>query len=64
MVVHGCYVRGFRTSLRRLLRPVQKFALMLASLSHDLKHPGNTNLFEINSQSKLAIRYSDQSVLE
>lgn len=42
----------------------QVFAILLSAVVHDVDHPGNTNLFEINSQSELALRYNDQSVLE
>lgn len=31
---------------------------------HDIEHTGRNNLFEINSISKLAVRYNDNSVLE
>ena len=31
---------------------------------HDVDHTGKNNLYEINSASKLAIRYNDNSVLE
>lgn len=38
--------------------------LLLAALGHDMEHPGFTNAFQIASQSQLAIRYNDHSVLE
>ena len=37
---------------------------MLAGLCHDVDHRATTNIFEVNSASKLAYRYSDISVLE
>jgi GAF domain-containing protein len=43
---------------------LQKYGLLLAALCHDLDHPGNTNAFEINSGSQLAVTYNDQHVLE
>jgi hypothetical protein len=39
-------------------------SFLIASLVHDFKHFGVNNMFLINSQSKLAIRYNDKSVLE
>jgi 3'5'-cyclic nucleotide phosphodiesterase len=41
-----------------------KFTLILSALCHDVDHTGRTNVYEINSLSKLAIRYHDKSVLE
>lgn len=38
--------------------------MILSALCHDVDHTGRTNIFEINSLSKLAIRYHDKSVLE
>jgi hypothetical protein len=40
------------------------FATLIAALCHDINHPGNTNSYEINSFSKLARLYNDNSVLE
>ncbi len=52
------------TSLLGKLKPVISFAILIAAISHDIDHPGNTNSYEINSVSKYAILYNDASVLE
>jgi high affinity cGMP-specific 3',5'-cyclic phosphodiesterase 9 len=46
------------------LKPVVVFATLIAAISHDIDHPGNTNSYEINSLSKYAMLYNDSSVLE
>lgn len=48
----------------RLLTPVEVFALLTAAFCHDLEHPGTNNAYQVNSQTDLAIRYNDVSVLE
>ena len=40
------------------------FGLMIATLVHDIDHPGHTNLFEIKKKSELSQIYNDNSVLE
>jgi hypothetical protein len=40
------------------------FAMLIAAICHDYKHPGTNNLFQINTRSKFAMRYNDISVLE
>jgi len=40
------------------------FSILVAAATHDIGHPGHGNTFEINTESELAIRYNDQSVLE
>lgn len=47
----------------KLDRHIQ-FAFTLACLGHDVGHTGKNNNYEINSQSKLAMRYNDRSPLE
>lgn len=42
----------------------QAFGILVSAVVHDVDHPGNTNLFEVNSGSDLAIRYNDNAVLE
>ena len=44
--------------------PLVNFAIVFAGLVHDTDHSATTNLFHINTSSKLAIRYSDKSILE
>jgi len=39
-------------------------ALLISALAHDVDHPGNNNDFEINTNSELAIKYNNKSVLE
>jgi hypothetical protein len=41
-----------------------QFAFVVASLGHDVGHTGRNNNYEINSRSKLALRYNDRSPLE
>jgi hypothetical protein len=46
------------------LTKYQQFAILVSAVVHDVDHPGNTNLFEVNSASELALRYNDSAVLE
>jgi hypothetical protein len=39
-------------------------SLFISSAAHDVDHPGNNNVFEIKTKSKLATLYNDVSVLE
>jgi len=52
------------SSLITKLNPNILLGLLIAALCHDIDHPGNTNTYEINSMSKIALLYNDISVLE
>ncbi len=39
-------------------------AFLVSALAHDVRHPGLTNAYHINSKSDIALRYNDISVLE
>jgi hypothetical protein len=63
-VTHYAFVLIRESGCKSYLSPLNNFALLYSAMVHDLDHPGNTNLFEINSMSALAVLYNDQSVLE
>lgn len=50
--------------LKDNFKPHLHFAFLLAAFAHDLDHTGKNNVFEINTRSKLALKYNDQSPLE
>lgn len=66
-VAHGLhYLLAVRTELFQLWRgePLELVAPLVAALVHDLGHTGQNNAFHVATSSELALRYSDQSVLE
>ena len=63
-VLHGCYSIGCRTKAINYLNDIREFSLLFSGLCHDVNHTARTNMFEVNSMSKLAIKYNDKSVLE
>ena len=50
--------------LSKILTPIEKYSLVLASICHDIDHSGRTNAFEILKISKLSLKFNDESVLE
>ena len=63
-VTHFDYMLLNASNCKTHLSPFMIFASLLSAMVHDVAHPGNTNMFEINMRSDLAILYNDTSVLE
>ena len=59
-VTHTVYRYIVLTEPRTHITPVEKFALMVAALSHDLDHPGVNNAFLVNTKDKLATVYNER----
>eukprot|EP00475_Leptophrys_vorax_P012350 TRINITY_DN18793_c0_g1_i1.p1 TRINITY_DN18793_c0_g1~~TRINITY_DN18793_c0_g1_i1.p1 ORF type:complete len:582 (-),score=180.12 TRINITY_DN18793_c0_g1_i1:730-2475(-) len=63
-VVQGMLFFIAKSSLSDLISEEDVFAALIAAAVHDLGHRGMNNNFEVESESGLAIRYNDQSVME
>eukprot|EP00002_Diphylleia_rotans_P040138 TRINITY_DN9462_c0_g1_i1.p1 TRINITY_DN9462_c0_g1~~TRINITY_DN9462_c0_g1_i1.p1 ORF type:complete len:1162 (+),score=253.04 TRINITY_DN9462_c0_g1_i1:407-3892(+) len=63
-VVQTCFAIVINTELINKLTPLEKLAMLMAGMCHDLDHPGLNNNFHILCQSDLALIYNDASVLE
>jgi hypothetical protein len=57
-----CFLQEFGAA--KFLEDIDMYSLILSCLVHDLEHPGTNNLYQINAETLLAIRYNDISVLE
>ncbi|KAG6597836.1 3'5'-cyclic nucleotide phosphodiesterase [Phytophthora cinnamomi] len=53
-----------RTECRRYFSGLEIFSMLVASLCHDIDHPGNTNDFELKMLSPMALTHNDDAVLE
>ncbi len=51
-------------NIKKFMKKNDIFAAFIANAIHDYEHPGFSNQFVIRTKHPLAIRYSDQSVLE
>ena len=52
------------SNLEGALHQLESISCMIASLGHDIGHPGVTNRYLVSSKNELALRYNDISVLE
>nr|XP_057908103.1 high affinity cGMP-specific 3',5'-cyclic phosphodiesterase 9A-like isoform X2 [Doryrhamphus excisus] len=52
------------TDLRNKLARTDLLIMLTSALCHDLDHPGYNNVYQINAQTDLALRYNDISPLE
>lgn len=56
--------KGRRMLWDQIFSPMIRCALVLASLCHDVGHPGVSNAYLVNIQHNLALLYNDRSPLE
>mmetsp|Transcript_32529 Transcript_32529/g.62490 ORF Transcript_32529/g.62490 Transcript_32529/m.62490 type:complete len:1018 (+) Transcript_32529:392-3445(+) len=49
---------------RMAFTSVEKFAMLVGAICHDLDHPGVSNAFLVSTRDDLAMEYNDSSVLE
>uniref|UniRef100_A0A8C2XBI5 Phosphodiesterase n=1 Tax=Cyclopterus lumpus TaxID=8103 RepID=A0A8C2XBI5_CYCLU len=52
------------TDLKSKVSRIDLLVMLTSALCHDLDHPGYNNVFQINAQTDLALRYNDISPLE
>ncbi|KAK6589687.1 hypothetical protein RS030_141 [Cryptosporidium xiaoi] len=63
-VVQVCYIILRKFGVMLVLNDIQKFTLIFAALCHDIDHPGVNNFFLKECNSRLSIKYNDNSILE
>mmetsp|Transcript_9271 Transcript_9271/g.32672 ORF Transcript_9271/g.32672 Transcript_9271/m.32672 type:complete len:2305 (-) Transcript_9271:160-7074(-) len=63
-VLQTCFVFLVKMDARAALTGLETLSLAVASLCHDLEHPGLNNAYQINAATELALTHNDQSVLE
>ena len=63
-VLQACHYFITVGNMKKWLTDLEIFALCIACIIHDYKHPGVNNAFLVNSGSPLALTYNDKGVLE
>ncbi len=63
-VAHVTWMVLNEVGMRNSCSALEMIACLMASFCHDVDHPGNNNVFEVQSASDLALMYSDDAVLE
>lgn len=63
-VLHAAWMMMNATQAKNILTTAEQLSVLLAAFCHDVGHPGNTNGYELATFSPLALKYSDESVLE
>jgi len=56
-LLHVCAAESY-------LSGIDRYALLVSAISHDLGHPGLNNVFLVETSHELALRYNDRSPLE
>ena len=63
-VTQFMYTALVQTKIAERLSPLQRTALVLAAICHDLEHPGLSNVYQVNEKTEYAVRYNNESPLE
>lgn len=63
-VLHGIFRVLHKIESKEWLTPIEQYALLVASVCHDIGHFGRTNPFLVETGHELALRYNDKSPLE
>ena len=65
-VTQSCYIFFAHSNAEKIANTnvLDLLSIFIASLGHDIGHPGLTNTFQINDSTDMAITYNDISVLE
>jgi hypothetical protein len=63
-VFHAAWLMAGTPTALAHLSPLDRLALLLAALGHDLNHPGHSNGLEKAMSTELALTYNDSSILE
>lgn len=57
-------INFFLRHLQQPVTPLQIFSALISGAVHDVNHPGMSNAYLVTTNSPLAIKYSDDAVLE
>jgi len=63
-VTHSMYMFLTVTEARKWYTDLEKFAMVVAAMVHDVDHPGLSNSLLVALEHHLALQYNDASVLE
>lgn len=63
-VFHAAWLMAGTPTAMALITPLDRLALLLAALGHDLDHPGHNNGFEKAMSTELSLIHNDSSILE
>ena len=63
-VLHTFFYFIMNSSLQEKISSLDLLSSIIATLGHDVGHPGVTNRYLINNKEDLALQYNDNSVLE
>jgi hypothetical protein len=63
-VLHAVYRLLLSSNFHRACTPLEMYSILVASIAHDVGHPGVNNIFLIKTRHKFALKHNDKSPLE